>query len=826
MGIFSTPSQYTLFNNLTTKNVALVVKIDGVPDLLTSRPIFARVRYGDDILYGGGYVYGGLRPISGVRDILSLDGSSLSISQKIEPEKGKGSITIMSLGFIDKDQYMTRLFSPGVIVPEILGREIRVFLGYEEISYPEDYFQLFRGYVSGVTIQAGLATIQLSDPGLKKKQRLFFTAKTATTAPVDAVVTSIPVASTTDFHRQILGPNAAYDPAITTFIKVEDEIMQYGPAGIPGPTSFTVTRGARSTVAASHDTDADVSAIVVIQDHAIDMVLKLYMSGWGGYWKTAVPVISILKSTDPLLGDIPGALVLPQNIDAKAEYGLSDGDYVSITGGPNNGITGQIVRFQDLFDQPNRMIIIDQTVLLDEPSSATLSFRSQYDTYPVTCGLKLTPVDIDTDRHVFYQTTFLNQDENAYRFFLDAQVTGKDFIEDQVYLPIGAYSVTRNGRLSMGISRPPIADQTLVFLTEDNVLNPQNIAPLRALNNRKFFNEIRFEYDYTDAGKSTSVLRFLDTDSLNEIGVSTELPIISKGARTDLGIEPFFNRRADLLLSRFKRGTVQIKLKVNYQAANLIEAGDIVAIKDNATLQISNWATGQRDLQTQLYEVVDRTLNIKDGNGELMLIAGLGGQADDRYATISPSSQIVSGSTATEIIIQDSYGPAFVGDEQRKWTDYIGEKVFVHDEDYTVTEETTLLGFDTINRYKMLVSGLSFSPPAGYIVDIPYYPTDVDPSVNLIYKLIHCFTDPQVDVVTGVSAFAFTVSAGDIGKFFVTAAVRVHNDDFSIDSGDVKVTDVTGVTVTVGTTLGFTPSVGQRVDLIGFADSGGAYRYI
>src|SRR5690606_2634530 len=102
-------------------------------------------------------------------------------------------------------------------------------------------------------------------------------------------------------------------------------------------------------------------------------------------------------------------------------------------------------------------------------------------------------------------------------------------------LPIACYSLTRFGRLSAGLTKPPIADQRLIVLDKSNVKDPASIAPLRAMNNRAFFNEIQFYWDQNDAGNYTRAIKFLDTDSLNIIGVSSVLPIESRGSRTDLG---------------------------------------------------------------------------------------------------------------------------------------------------------------------------------------------------------------------------------------------------------------------------------------------------
>ena len=82
---------------------------------------------------------------------------------------------------------------------------------------------------------------------------------------------------------------------------------------------------------------------------------------------------------------------------------------------------------------------------------------------------------------------------------------------------------------------------------------------------------------------------------------------------------------------------------------------------------------------------------------------------------------------------------------------------------------------------------------------------------------------PQLTVVSGISATQFTVSAGDAAKMSVGQEVQIHSADYSVDSVDVEVTNITGTTITT-TAIGFTPAAGQLVELVGFLDSGKPYR--
>lgn len=833
-------SKYLRINEQSVKNIAIAVKIDGVSDILSSTTLYSRIRYGDPgVFYGTPFpdgtmpVYGGLRKTDGVLDYLQLDNSSLTLSQKIETEQGRSSISTLSLSFIDKDQYMTKLIG-GVTIPEILGQNVTVYLGFQEISFPEDYFVIFRGKITSVQSFPGAVVFQMSDPNVNKRQNIAFEAKTNLTSSITNSSTTIPVASNGDFYKSILNISGAYDPAVKLYLKIENEIIEYGPSfsnpsGTFGTNTFgNVIRGSRGTIAASHASGTEVDIAVEIKDHPIDMALKMMLSGWNGTWLSSVPIYSFVTTGDPSILNTDGIITLPAKKDAVKDYGLIAGDQITITGATNlgNDQTVIITGFADLFGDTNRIIRTSGIFTPEVNSPALLAFRSQYDAYPTALGVKLTPLDVAVDDHVSLRKIFLGSANYVLQHFIDTQQSCKTFIESEVFLPFSLYTLTRRGKISVGLTKPPLPNQTLIILDKDTIIEPQNIKPMRATNNRKFFNEIAFKYDADDAGDFTKTLRTIDTDSLNFIGINSQLPINSKGAKSSLNFTIIAERTTQFLLNRYKRGAVLLDVKVNYGVGSRIEAGDVVGIKDDGFLQISNFSSGKRDIQTTLFEVNNRSLDLKTGVTNLQLISGVA-DPDKRYAVISPSSKITTGSTTTKLILKDSYGAIFPGNEGNKWTNYVGLPIRVHSSDFTFDEEVTFTGFDPSTANALLVSpALSVTPSVDWIVDIAKYSTSTDPNVNRLYKLIHAAFSPTVPIVTGIDNFNFTVSAPNATKFFIGSIVRIHNVGYSIYSPEVKVTNIVGTTITVSPTLTFTPAAGQFAEFIGFADKQQAYRWI
>ena len=1127
MSNYGIPSTYQALNQQKSKSPIIVVVIEGVPYLLTSRDLQAALVYGAaNVTYGeDGIVYGGLVPYGSFKSFIDLDGSALTLQQRLEPEQGKASVSTLSIAFIDGDDaYMTKVVSPGVIIPDILLAEINVYLGFAGTSFPTDFFKIYRGYGSGVVDGPGSVVIQISDANLKLRSDLFYCASSSLVKEISPTDQIFQLISNGNFFAQVNQPDGSpYDRSIKTYIQLDDEWIecvpiranntQYvaeiqgvlytanlnhgtdvsiliiaggtagdelvtvqgsqitiqvdvgvstaqnvinallqveaasdlviplaidptetqvaqaqtflfgyvatvqgliytatvghgtdvsivyqgggtagaetvtvssgtivvslevgvstasqietainasGPAvalvsvlnvsptqiqvaqaqtflaassaytvlvknglvyygqpgtsgitiayvndgvagsetisvagsaitvhmqngasttqdiadvleaystivspivsfqllpntegnfqtafaatdlemGVPGAQFAVIMRGARSTIPAAHEAGTTAASAIQVGDsaypeNAMTMALKLMLSGWGTKWKKGIPVSSIGLNPDPA-GSTPTtqAIQMPVGIDVVDLFGLVPGDYCYLYGSETDSNNAQplvITRFADSVGTKNNVIYVQQTLQKDSDSAViTVSFRSQFDVYPLDAGLRLKPTDVDIDQHIYIFQTFLGALGNNLIFFITStETSGKDFIQTQIYFVVGAYGLSRYGKISVGYNAPPIASQNIVMLDENNILNPENIRPSRATNNRQFFNEINFQYAPDDAGTFTKTLNVASGPSLSRYdGYSNALPVNANGITSDYPTSLLL-KIANYFLSKYQFAATTFAVKVNWEAGSTTEAGDIALLDDSrGVLQIANFNTGKRGLGKQLFNIIDRTFNFKEGNVSLTLQSNVGGNTGDRFATISPSSLVAPGSTQTAIVIKDSFGSIFPGDESRKWVDYVGLTILVHSRDYATSVVVTLLSVDPLNNYLLRVTDMGFIPDEDFIVDVDNYPTSTNPNVNALYKLVHAFISPTVTVVTGIDSQNFTVDPADISKFNAGAIIMIHNESYSFISNEVSVESVdTGTnTVTTSTVLGFTPSPGQFVELIGFADGGAAYR--
>lgn len=833
------PSNFRLFNTQQTKTPIIAVEIEGIDDVFSSATTYTRIRYGmPGLNYGDpGLVYGGLtesidddgNPIS--RPYIAID-SGLTISQKVEPEQGRGSVSQLSIKFIDKDGYFSRIISRGGPIPDILGNTfVRVRFGYDGTAFPEDFFVIFRGNVSNVQWGQGYVILTISDANVRRRQNVFFSATTRLSEAIDSSQTSFSAVSTDRFYEIPTRIDGFQDTdTVKTYIKIDDEIMETGPGPFNG--TFTITdRGARGTSAAAHVDGSEVINSVQLEGNAIDLALKIMLSGWDGYYEENVAIRGLgvtFDSSDPFDDH---AIAMPIGVDAVESYGISVGDLIQVSGAgiPANDKLCVVTGFRNVDSVQNSVILVDETFSVENspPSTCVFDVQSQYDTLPIECGLKLHPKEVDVARFQDFRNKFFGTGDNDMRFYITEPQVGKEFIEKECIFPIGAYSITRFGLVSLSFTKPPIADERLVQLDHTNVLNADRITFTRSLTNRRFYNEIRYDYDFSDEGELTSRTALLDADSFELFRQASTLPIEARGLRTDLGAETLISRRGGYLLRRYKDAAFEISVVVNMEAGSLIETGDVVLVKDPDTLKILDVFTGNRYLGDQLFEVIDRKVNLAQGNIELRLLSSIGFLATDRFGTISPSSQIDAGASTTSLPLKDSYGPLFPGEEHRKWDVVQGCTVHVHSYDYTDSATAVFDSFNPIDINTMNVSpALPFTPSEDYIVDIADYPTatGLQSDPDELCKLLFAHFDETIAVVSGFSQTVFSVS--DVSRVQVGRSVIVRNEAWVSSSPEVFIVGITGSTIEVDEALGFTPDNTYDVELIYFQDGKGPYRVL
>jgi len=433
--------------------------------------------------------------------------------------------------------------------------------------------------------------------------------------------------------------------------------------------------------------------------------------------------------------------------------------------------------------------------------------------------------EVDVKRHVDLALRFVSS-VPSMDFRLDKEIT-QEFIAKELFLPANMYSIPRDAKASLGITAPPIADERSVFLDDTNVVDPASLRPERGFNNN-FYNSVVYKYEHAAIDdrflkgfveySADSYNRF---ESLGEKIGNQSFIIESKGLRDTAETNVIVSLNAKNTLGRFEFAPELIPdVRVLSKYGFKIEVGDIVAFGATG-LKILNISNGTRVGEIKLYEVVNKSLDVKTCEVVLSLLQ-TSFDANGRYGLVAPSTKISTGSTTTKIYFKLGYYMTSFLNERKKWTDFIGERIRITNSDYSYDHTTTLLSLSDTEPDVMNVTALPSPPLANYVIDLADYDTS-SASLQLRQKLIYCHFNPQLTVASGISATQFTVSAPDAAKMSVGQMVQIHSSTYAVDSIDVTVTDITGTTITTSA-IGFTPAAGQLIELVGFLDGGKPYR--
>lgn len=803
----------------------LVLEIEGVETLFGAVEILRAIQIGDtDLEIGDAWRIGGLVAVEDQEDIISFEGgSSTKIEQQLRPDQGSvSSVSSVSVAIIDRKLVASRLISPGIVVEDVLGRKATLWMGLKQTSFKEDYIPIFQGIIDDIESGAGMVKMNIAHPEQLKRSDVFVPVDFLVDGSLDDSQVTIPLIDASAIPVPIPGPDGNFDETIKFYVKINEEIIQYD--DVSGSDLIGCVRGQLGTGAAPHAEGDEPTAgktAVLLDDSAINIALKLMLSGRNTFYAFDKPITRFLHPTPSTT--VPNSIFF-EGINLTRDYGVVAGDFLTTTSsamGANNVSAKPILEIV-VIDEGSYAIIDDVTFVEDPATTGMASFRSQYDSWGYGLGMSADQVDIE--EHIFWNNFQLAG--TGYRFFVDEKVNGKDFLDKEVYMPVGAFSLPRQGRCSMGYHIGPVLGRETKLLNKDNIKNPNKIK-LRRTVNRNFYNAVVFRYDKLPlTGKFVSGAIEYSSESAARIPVGFRpFNINATGIRADKDGAGIASRVSARYLGRYKLAAEFIEMiEVLFRDGYTIEPGDQVLL-DPTDLKITNTADGTRNKSPKTFTVVNKSLDLKTG-GVVLSIIDSNFDGTERYGVVSPSSDIVSGTT-TSLLIQDSYGALYPGNEGKKWIDYIGLPIIVHSPDWTFEEEVILLGIDPGNKYNLLLdpsTPLSAPPDPGFIIDIAHYPTDAEPSINALYKAAHAYQSKTVAIVSAPDATHFVVNVGDEVFFTVGGGVRVFNPDYTEDSGDLLVTGIVGQTIETSAPMGFTPTADHVAQNMPFADGGKIYR--
>lgn len=707
----------------------LVLEIDGISTIFTATIVSRVVRIGDEELeIGDEWQIGGLRTVGDQSDAVSvsMEGSSSEINQQLNPDRGAiSSISSMKVSLVDLNDAATQLITPGEYLDDIMGARARVWLGFKGTSYPEDFVTIFRGIIDDIESPQGAIVLNIAHPDQKKRNSIYERGETELDGPLNNSDTTITVLDTSKFLIAVNGPDGSPDPSLKFYIKIDDEIIKY--TGKTATTFTGCTRGDLGTVADSHDDETSAQSFYRLTGNGVELALKLMLSGWNGPFQEDVPVTSF--NYIDIDNNVPNAMFFYRT-NVKERYGLNEGDYCTTEDAANgaNNVTSKIVQRIEVLDQGS-YVILEDVAFVDEPASTgKVHFRSQYDTLGE--GLQLHGDEVDVEGHLIWFNRYLSSFDMD--FYLKDTIEGKEFIEKQLYLPMGGYSLPRKSRASMGYHSSPIPTEKVLVIDADNVTNPKQLKLRRSMG-KNFYNTVIYQFDMdTLEDKYLSGHVHTDADSLERIKVgSRPLVIKADGMRRSSLAANLAESVALKILNRYKFAAEFIEnVGILFSEGFACEVGDIVLF-DGTLLNISDTNTGRRGAAPRLYEVINKKMNFKTGAVSLSLV-NTSFSTSSRYGLISPASKLSSGVSQTQFIIKESFSGIYGANEFRKWQSIIGCSVTVRNKSGSVSGTAVLqsLSGNTVT----VATALGFVPAEDYIMELSHYNNQTD-----VVKLLYTF---------------------------------------------------------------------------------------
>lgn len=785
-----------LFSQQTNIKVNIILEIDGFDYKFGTLDIDRDLTFDSpDINFDAGYAFDQSIVDENSRPWISLDGTTKNITSQLNIDKGIEAVRSFTIDLLDKDGELSTIFTPGNTVSDLLGQKAKVYLNFKGSDHPVDSILIIEGIVGQYTFTGkGTCKVVVDHAAQLKRQEIFVNHATELDGDLLSSETStISVIDASDF----ITPSSEF----LTYVKIEDEIIRY--TGISGNTLTGISRAQLDTVSPSqHDDDSEVTSFYRLQGNAIDLALKVMLSS-GGY--------GLEKSTtafNQLTDDLfVSNAILFESKDIESELGLIVGDHVQITGSDSNNVTTTIKDFGKI-SASYSYIVVNATLTTEDEQTATVKFKSKYDTLPQGAGLL--PTQLDVASHLYWYDLFSGNFAEM-DFYLDEPVQVDEFVNEQLYRPTNLYSVPGN-RPSVKMTIPPLTDIYTKTLNANNIINPNNINVTRSVN-KYHYNTIIYKYDpdRLDLSKYLTGKIVLNNDSLTRIRAGKKpFKIESQGLRRDATTKQIIDINARRFLDRYKFAAEFLSVETFFSNVD-IECGDVVVLEGTNIYDSEN---GSRDFAPRLFEVINKSVSIGSAKIKLDLMStGFG--LDGRFGVIGPSSLIDSGATTTSLPLKSSFG--FANPENEKWTAHIGATVRIHSNDWSYDETAVIQGFDPTNENSMLVNGLSVAPSEDYIVDMPNY-NDANNDAQSLMQDMYCFIDPTLTLTGVTNSSTFTVSSGDAAKIFAGSIVEVHNSDYSnADEGEVE--SIVGTTVTLKEALDFTPSTNDKIQLVGFVSN-------
>jgi hypothetical protein len=740
----------------------LIIRIDGIPYLFGAIGVEELLRFDKGYLFDDGLFFDSTVIAPESKDVIQIQGTTTNLTQQVNIDKG-GTNTIqrMTVRMIDEFSEISDIFSSGQNVPEVLGRTCEIFISFKGAAFPQDAIRIIKGFIDDVAFGAGFVTIGCSQSDKYKSQTVFNPLTTLLSSTINDSVTSIPL----DEPEIFFNPQDVFK----SYAVIEDEICEVTQVN---ESAIDVIRGRFNTGTESHDIDTEVQAAFSIEGNAIDLALKLMLSK-----ADLLPIngeVTFVTITPEVT--FSNAVFIPYNVTTLR--GVTTGDTLIVNGSATND--GEYIIEEIVILEDGCYVRVDGEFLA-ETGEDILKVRSKYDVLPI--GLKMTVDDVDVLGHE-QERDFFGTNLVDMFFYVDDELDGKEFIEEQLYRPLGLYGVVRFGRSSVKSTRAAITNENTIELNTENVINVNQIKTQRSVN-KYYYNTIFYKYGKNVTGKYlvTDITTNNTSAELFKIGTK-QLSIEADGYRRSTDTTSIIRQQANRFLGRYAFAPRYIDgVQILFADGFNIEVGDTV-ILDGEDLKLKDILNPGNFMPKTIFEVVNKSMNFFTGNIKLDLLE-TNFKLDSRYGVFAPTGKIV-GASGNEIDLEN----AFLSDEfetqAEKFRPFIGNAVRIYNDDYSFDIEAVLVGINEL-KTQTLILDADYSIPSGCYIDLANYSNaNVDTKSRFNYISDYTFV---FDVVPGNN---FALEVLDLSNFYIGQKVEISNFDYEDNLFiETVITDIT-----------------------------------
>ena len=793
--------------------VQLILEVNGLPQVFgpgkSLRPIVLGDPYvlGQPTVEGEPFVLGQVITENEGLLFISTSKTTKSITSQILPDQGaSNSIERFKVELVDSANIVTDLMSKNNFVTDILGTEASVYILLEGASYPEDRITIFNGIIDDFVTTSTSVEVTVANPEIFRKQTILEPSTTLLSFDITEDQTNIQVSETVPLRQD------SDDATFLSYFRIEDEIVKVV-TFFSG--AYVVIRGQLGTTAVEHEAGTEVNTLYRLTGNPFDITLKILLSSTFED-NSLTPYVdgAFINSIGQIpAGNFPNTLFFDSTTFLK-DNNINVGDTISIfnSGFPANNVFFVSILATGVVDTYS-YIQVDAN-LTDETGNGLLgcNIYSQYNVW-TGAGAGLDPKYVDIERFNFLKDFFSSSPDLDLR--LEESINIRDFINTECYAPFGYYSLSRDAKISVGATIPPIGSFGTKTANASNIVNANKVRIRRSVS-KNFYNTFIADYGYNNILDDFKArFAYIDGQSKNAIKNLGNIAYSfqSRGLVNDGSTRNYLESTGRRFVNRYGTGAESTDIQVHWQFGFDIEIGDIVFL-DYGSIGAYDYDFGSRQAPIKAMEVTNKSWSLEGGAAIKLSLLDSGFGSTVKYTVIAPASDVGTGSTTTQINLKKSYGTDEVTNETYKWEDYLDEQIIVRSIDYSFSESTIIRA---VNDDNIIVDALSVAPLEDYIVEPDNYDTQTVQKKNIFGH-----SCPQDTIVSVVASNELEMS--DISLFFVGSVVIIHDETFSYLNESV-VQSISGNNIILKDSF-VNVNAGDLIDQIGFSsDNGKAYGY-